>query len=393
MTNRYRVLHLVHSQQRRGAEVFAAELASCVEERGIFENGLCSLYEDNDDLPVDGLPVFQLNSSAGVLSKAPLNPRLVFQLRDVLKKFQPQVLVAHGSDTLKYTGAISLFNRKIRSVYRNIGIASHWANSSGKVYLNRLFLSQINAVVSVSEYTRQDFIDVYRTPEARVICIPNGVDTHQFCAGDRFSMRSQVRQEMGIGIEDLVLVSVGNLSEEKGHGTVLPIVQELNQTQLADHLLLLGDGPLSPDLESQARELGIADKVHFLGRRSDVGRVLAAADIFVLPSKSEGMPAVLIEAGLSGLPSVAFNVGGVVEVIEDQATGLVVPPQDHREMGKKLAALCRDSQLRAKMGEAARRRCLELFSIQKVASQYEALFLQLLGTTKESMYRNGGLAN
>ena len=371
-------MHLVHSQQRRGAEVFAAQLASCLEERGHFKNGLCALYEDDDSLPVDDLPVFPLHGRSGVLDKAPLNPQLVFQLRNVMKKFQPQILVAHGSDTLKYSGTVSFFNRKVQSVYRNIGVASHWANSAAKVKLNRLFLSQINAVVSVSEYTRQDFIHVYHIPETRVICIPNGVDTSQFCTGDRFSMRRQVRQELGIGLEDLVLISVGNLSEEKGHSTLLPLVQDLNNAKLADHLLLLGEGPLRPELESQSRELGISDKVHLLGRRSDVGRMLAAADIFVLPSKSEGMPAVLIEAGLSGLPSVAFNVGGVAEVIEDRVTGLVVAFQDHREMGKKLAALCQDSQLRAKLGDSARQRCLELFSMQKVASEYEALFLKML---------------
>jgi glycosyltransferase involved in cell wall biosynthesis len=90
------------------------------------------------------------------------------------------------------------------------------------------------------------------------------------------------------------------------------------------------------------------------------------------------MPAVLIEAGLSGLPSIAFNVGGVGEVIEDQVTGMVVEREDCQEMRKRLAALCQDSQRRVEMGEAARRRCLDRFSMQKVASEYEALFLKML---------------
>jgi glycosyltransferase involved in cell wall biosynthesis len=374
----FRVLHLVHSQQRRGAEVFAAQLASCMEERGYFNNGLCSLYGDDDNLPINGLPVFPLDGHSGIFSKTPLNPQLVSRLCRTLRKFQPHVLVAHGSDTLKYAGAASLFHRKVRSVYRNIGIASHWASSASKMKLNRLFLSQMDAVVSVSEYTRRDFIGVYHIPEERITYIPNGVDTSQFCTGEKLSIRPRVRHELGIGLEDLVLISVGNLSDEKGHRALLPIMRDLNNAGLADHLLLLGDGPLRQELESQARELGIGNQVHFLGRRSDVERILAATDIFVLPSKSEGMPAVLIEAGLSGLPSVAFNVGGVGEVIEDQVTGMLVAHEDCQQMRKRLAALCQDTPRRVEMGEAARRRCLDQFSMQKVASEYETLFLKML---------------
>jgi glycosyltransferase involved in cell wall biosynthesis len=374
----YRVLHLVHSQQRRGAEVFAAQLAACMEERGYFENGLCSLYREDDNLHINGLPVFTLDGRSSAFSKAPLNPQLVSRLCRTLRKFKPHVLVAHGSDTLKYAGATSFFNRKVRTVYRNIGIAGDWASSVSKVRLNRLFLSQMDAVVSVSEYTRRDFISVYHIPEERITYIPNGVDTSQFCTGERLSIRPRVRQELGIGLEDLVLISVGNLSDEKGHRGLLPMMRDLNNAELADHLLLLGDGPLRQELESQAQELGIGHRVHFLGRRADVGRMLAAADVFVLPSKSEGMPAVLIEAGLSGLPSVAFNVGGVGEVIEEQVTGMLVAPEDYQQMRKRLAALGQDARLRAEIGEAARRRCLDLFSMEKVASDYEALFLKML---------------
>jgi glycosyltransferase involved in cell wall biosynthesis len=374
----YRVLHLIHSQQRRGAEVFAAQLASCIEGHGLFKNSLCSLYNDNDDLPVGELPVFKLDGQSSIFRGAAINPQLVSRLYGTLRKFQPDLLVAHGSDTLKYSGSVRFLYRKAFTVYRNIGPASVWANSLMKVKLNRLFLSQMDAVVSVSEYTRRDFISVYGMAEERVACIPNGVDASDFNSGPDATARDQIRRELGVAPTEMALISVGNLSSEKGHLGLLPVVRDLRNAGLVDHLILLGDGPLRQELEGQARGLGLGNRVHFLGRRCDVARLLSAADLFVLPSKTEGMPAVLVEAGLAGLPSVAFAVGGVPEVIEHQTTGLLVTPGEYQEMRGAVATLCQDKWRRREMGEAARRRCLEYFSMQRVASEYEALFLKML---------------
>jgi glycosyltransferase involved in cell wall biosynthesis len=172
---------------------------------------------------------------------------------------------------------------------------------------------------------------------------------------------------------------VGDLSPEKGYQDLLPLLREFLNRSPKHHFLLVGDGPLGPELRQQAEELGLTGRAHFLGRRNDVPRLLAAADLFVLSSKTEGMPAVLIEAGLAGLPSVAFNVGGVAEVVEHQATGLLVPAGDFPGLGQALITLSEDSQRRAVMGEEARRRCYQQFDMSQVACQYEELFLRVLG--------------
>jgi L-malate glycosyltransferase len=382
----YRVLHLIHSQQRRGAEVFAAQLASCLEEKGLFQNGLCSLYHNADSngsngLPVGELPVYGLGGQNGGFRKLGLDPQLASRLYGALRRFRPHILIAHGSDILKYAACAGFFYRKAATVYRNIGTASMWASSTFKVNLNRMFLGQVDAVVSVSKYTRQDFINVYHFPEERVTFIPNGVDTSDFDSCSRDLVRTQVRQELGLSSTDTVLISVGNLSEEKVHAGLLPVVKDLQRAGLVDHLVLVGDGPLRQGPEQQAAQLGISEQAHFLGRRSDIARVLTAADLFVLPSKTEGMPGVLIEAGLAGLPSVAFDVGGVSEVVERRVTGLLTPPGDNAGLAKNLTALCWNPQLRRVVGDAARRRCREFFSIPKVASQYEELFLRMLSNS------------
>jgi glycosyltransferase involved in cell wall biosynthesis len=240
-----------------------------------------------------------------------------------------------------------------------------------------MFLRRVGAVVSVSEYTRRDFIEVYHLPEARVVLIPNGVEAKEFQSRHSSPVRNQVRRELGLSDQDLLLISVGNLSAEKGHQHLLAGISDLTRTRRDVQLLVVGDGPLRQQLELRSRELGLSERVHFLGSRPDVPRLLASADLFVLPSETEGMPAVLIEAGMSGLPSVAFNVGGVAEVLDPGATGLLVAPGDLTGFGEALAQLCRDPVGRAHMGDAARRRCRERFDMPEVAREYEDLFLKM----------------
>ncbi len=380
-TTSYRILHLIHSPQRRGAEVFAAQLATRLEAEGRFQNGVCSLYPQGDaSLPLDGLAVFKLNGGRGMTSRLGMDPRVVSRLSGVLRRFRPHVVMAHGSDTLKYAAVARLFHHRIPTIYRNIGLASSWATSPMKVRLNRLLLSQVNAVVSVSRFTMEDFIRLYRFPTERITFIPNGVDVAPFTAADPAAVRRQVRLELGINPQALVLISVGNLSAEKGHSDILPMLAQTQPNLGGAQLVLVGDGPLRGPLEQRAGELGVAQRLRLLGRRDDVPRLLAAADLFVLPSRTEGMPAVLIEAGLAGLPAVAFDVGGVGEVVADGVTGLLAPPGDRAGFQQALAALAGDPRRRAAMGQAARKRCGELFDMRKVAEAYDDLLVGLLSS-------------
>lgn len=322
--------------------------------------------------------MFRLEGRSGVLDRLGLDPGLLARLGGVIRDYRPEIVVAHGSDTLKYSACASIFHRQVAMLYRNIGTASVWANSTARVSLNRMLLRRMSGVVSVSEYTRRDFINVYRLPETQVVLIPNGVDAEEFQAEHLSPARGQVRQELGLSEKDLLLISVGNLSAEKGHEQLLANISDLAKYQLDVRLLIVGDGPLRQHLEFRSGELGLSNRVYFLGSRNDVPRLLASADLFVLTSETEGMPAVLIEAGMSGLPSVAFDVGGVAEVLNHGITGMLVAPGDQAGFGEALVKLCSDQDGRARMGDAARQRCRDLFDIRKVAMEYEELFQKKL---------------
>ena len=179
----YRVLHLIRSCDRRGAELFAARLAIYLQGE-VLENAICSLYSSPHD-PGTVFPpairVFAMNGHRKQLGMmAGFGVHIIHRFSKVLMNFQPDLVIGHGSDTLKYTALTKLLSRKTRTIYKNIGTASTWANSAAKVNFNKLLLRGIDTVVSVSQYTRHDFIRLYRLPRERVTFISNGLDISEF---------------------------------------------------------------------------------------------------------------------------------------------------------------------------------------------------------------------
>lgn len=165
----------------------------------------------------------------------------------------------------------------------------------------------------------------------------------------------------------LRVVCVGRLSPEKGHHGLLRALARLRATVPALRVSFVGDGPMRAELEAQARELGLADSVEFLGARSerDVMQILASADLFALASLMEGLPVVLMEAMSLGLPVVAPRVAGVPELVNDEREGLLFHPSDWDGLGAQLRRLLTDADLRARLGAAGRARVAQEFAIER----------------------------
>ena len=145
-------------------------------------------------------------------------------------------------------------------------------------------------------------------------------------------------------------------------------------------LRFLGEGPLASSLEERARALGMADRARFPGRVKDVPRHLAEADIFVLPSLSEGISNALLEAMAHGVPAIATDIPGNRDVIEDGRTGILVPPGDAPALSAALLRLARDGKLRETLGRAGRRLVEDRFDIRKVAGMYAEMYREIVGT-------------
>ena len=172
------------------------------------------------------------------------------------------------------------------------------------------------------------------------------------------------------------LISVGRLRAPKDFITLARALARLEPGSF--RASLVGDGPDRSMIEAELEQLGLGDRVRLLGDRSDVPRLLAAADVFVCSSRSEGMPVSIIEAMAVGLPVVASAVGGVPEMVDDERTGLLVAPGAAAALADALARLIGDRTLREQMGRAGRKDALQRYDLPPFRRAHLELYARLL---------------
>ena len=187
--------------------------------------------------------------------------------------------------------------------------------------------------------------------------------------------RAEARHAIGVPLAGPLLVAVGNLYPVKDHATLLRALAHLPDARVA----IAGRGEEEPNLRALSIELGIESRVHLLGLRSDIDRVLTAADLFVQPSLSEGLPLAILEAMAAGLPIVATRVGGMAEAVVDGETGTLVAPAQPEQLAQVLGSMLADRDRLARMGRAGRQRAEREFSIGQMAKRYAALYASLRG--------------
>jgi glycosyltransferase involved in cell wall biosynthesis len=185
--------------------------------------------------------------------------------------------------------------------------------------------------------------------------------------------KDRIRTELAIPVDGKSLISVGRLAPEKGHAILISAFNRLAANFPSAHLVLAGGGKLMEELISEAQTGGFGDRIHFLGVRNNIPELLAASDLFVLPSHSEGLPMALIEALAIGIPTVCTAVGGIPAVIEDGETGRLVPPNDSVIMAKVIAELLNDENQCQKLSQAGKLLIEEKFSIESMCRKYEQL--------------------
>lgn len=230
--------------------------------------------------------------------------------------------------------------------------------------------------VGVSAEIADELRSRCRVPAAKVTHIPNGLDAAPFveAGGERFAFRRKI----GARRWTVVATVVASL-DSKGHGDLLAAVAELVAEGVDLTLVIAGEGHWGrPVIGKAAAELGIADRVHLLGFRDDVPRVLAGSDVFVLPTPSEGLSIAIMEAMAAALPVVATAVGGNAELVEPGRTGYLIPVGDVAALAGALRVLARDPGKRKAMGRAARSRVTLDFTADKMADRYAGLYEELL---------------
>jgi glycosyltransferase involved in cell wall biosynthesis len=201
----------------------------------------------------------------------------------------------------------------------------------------------------------------------------NGIEFASFASS---RTKEEAKSSLGLAGKTIVMF-MGRLSEQKSLPTLLNAFSTARKNCRTLHLLLLGDGPSRLELEFQAEKLGMTANVTFAGSQRDVRPYLEAADVFALPSVSEGISNALLEAMSTGLACVVTPVGGNADVLDNGACGILLPPRDESAWAAALAELGNDSQRRDRLGAAARSRVRERYDFSVVGGQYESLYREL----------------
>lgn len=376
---RIRTLHILTSLNRRGAETFAVQMIDRLS-RDRFSPAIWTTKpaHSQDALVPERTPLL---SDGAVVPSPLIQARSFLDLIRVLKTVQPHLVQCHGGRALKYALAASPFWRPAATVYNKIlSIHPHLDHPARRVLYGYLF-ERVDAIVAVGEQVRRELKDEFRLRRPRLVTISNGRDVGPFARVAPEDVL-EVRRALGLQPEDVCLMAVGSLAWEKDPHFALRLLAEILPAHPTLRLVFVGEGPLEEALGKQAVTLAVDERVRFLGVRHDVPRLLFAADIVILPSITEGLPGVLIEAGMAGRPAVAYGVGAVADVLVDGVTGFVVTPGDAATFQQRVRQLIRDSHLRQTMGQEALTRCRRDFDIEASVRKYEALFSELVATAQ-----------
>jgi len=246
--------------------------------------------------------------------------------------------------------------------------------SAVKRWTKSLLGRRVDRIVSVSQTLAEEWRG-YGVPQEKIEWIPNGVDVARFrVRQDKDEDKTECRKKFSLPESGLLVGSIGRLDELKQYGILLDAFGGLASRFPSAHLALLGEGPKKENLIRQAASLGIADKVSFLGHRSNPEDFLAALDIFALPSRFEGMSNVVLEAMATGLPVVCGYLPCHLEVFEPEREGILVNPCTGGAFVETLARLFSDPQRRKELGTAARQKTVERFSLERMIADYERLY-------------------
>ncbi|MCE7979661.1 MAG: glycosyltransferase family 1 protein [Caldilinea sp. CFX5] len=373
-----RILQLVQKPQRRGAEIFVAQLNAALHSQGhITQTVYLYPHKESKALTLTSRDQLLAGSEAHSLEKIfGVHPGLLQKLHKAVDKFQPDIIQVNGASTVKYGAFLRLTSRRQPWVliYRNIGNPQDWVRGWQRYFFYQWFvIPQVDGVIGVSQATLNVVKSFYQL-NIPIRYIPNGIEISKSFIYSNEQVRNCTQTPLGA----CTLLFVGNLSLEKRVDRLLRVVDRVTKQMPELYVWLVGDGPQRLALEAQVKALSLERNVRFLGVQENVSSFMAAADLFMLTSDTEGIPAVILEAGAQGLPVIATQVGGIPECILDGETGLLVEPQDEVGLAKAVLGLLSDPIQRRTMGHKAQVWIRENFAIDQIAQHYLAFYSEVL---------------
>jgi glycosyltransferase involved in cell wall biosynthesis len=365
---RIKVLHLLVTMPVGGAEDMVAAVVKGLDPER-FEAGCACLGQPGpmgEELRAGGYAV----ASLGLDLKRDSTRRLVAGVRSLLQEARPDILHTHLYHPNLYgrLAALGLGLKGIVATVHNLYTRVKWHRSLWNWVLGRVS----DYVVVFSPQVGQDVRRYDRVPASRLRLVSPGVRIEELqVAATPAAARKR------LGLKGFCLGTVARLEEQKGHEYLLAAVRQVLPEIPHLTLVLVGDGQRREFIQQQVEELGLTDVVRLLGTRRDVPLILRALDLYVQPSRWEGIPLTLLEAMGAGLPVISTRVGRAAEVIRDGECGRLVPPGDRESLAAAILELYQHPEWRREWGAQARQRIIDHYSLDTMLRQFADLYLEL----------------
>ncbi|MEN8136797.1 MAG: glycosyltransferase [Thermodesulfobacteriota bacterium] len=366
-----RIAHLIYSRKIGGSEMVAAHVCSNLD-RNRFDPMVLFMYRSSGAMP-------EVLSRLGVPCHGFEMTRFSFLLRPfivarVLSRLRIDILHVHHIPLYKRVSLGVKFSRVKGVVFTEH--AKYSISRSEKLQeACRRAAGQVKFFTTVSEDLKKYFVSELDIPDHTIQVILNGVDTKRFTP---VKEKTELRKILSPSCTGKILITVGRLTEAKDQVTLLRAVKLLVGKGIDLCLVLVGDGELRKLIEGTIRELDLGKHVYLLGNRTDVDNLLPHADLFVLSSRREGLPMVLLEAMSCRLPVVSTSVGGIPEVIRDGVNAFLVAPEDPEDLAQKIETMLAKPEMAEDIGTSNREMVAAEYSMAKTAEQYSQLYEQIM---------------
>ena len=370
-----------------GGPAIHVVLLSAGMDRGRFESLLVSGSENAGEGSMldyalsHGVQPVMIPEIVGEFSLGPRELRALVRLYRLMRQERPQVVHTHTAKA-GFVGRLAARLARVPVVVHTFhGHVLHGYYSPRKTQLLRRMERGLacltDRIITVSEQVKRDLVTYGVAAADHIQVISLGLELDPFLDSGRY--RGAFRRELQLnGVERLVGI-VGRIFPIKNHHLFLEAAALVAGEDPAARFVIVGDGTLRPALERRAQEMGIADRVIFTGWRRDLPDIYADLDVLAVTSNNEGTPVSAIEAMAAGCPVVATHVGGLPDLISEGKTGYLVPPGNAPAVATALLRVLHQPEMARCMGETARRAARERFSAQRLITDMEQLYLELLG--------------
>ena len=358
-----RVLQIINDVGMGGGEHYVLRLAELLKKRQIAVACTCKLGEPfHINLKRAGICEFPINLSPSI------NPIKALKILRFARSHRIQLIHAHGVSGAFYARIVAFLSEIPLITTYHIAITSITDIPKWKKFLytvaDRLMSSIDKQIVVVSRALKRQLVQIAKFKNSKIQVLYTGIDADAYGLIDRHTARNR----LNLKPTDHVIGYIGRMSHEKGVHTLLEALQILAKKQKKITAIIAGDGPFRETLIKQATDKGLLKICLFLGQRQDIPDILPALDLLTIPSLTEGLPQILLEAMASSVPVIASNVGGIPEVVQNGITGIIVSPENPATLARAMDRMLFDKAMAKQMGEAGRWAVEQHFSAEQMVN-------------------------